>query len=40
MKTALKQHFERHEIFYRAIPTAVLMIITLIIILAWELATK
>ncbi|WIL43087.1 hypothetical protein QPJ96_05925 [Pantoea agglomerans] len=39
MKSLLKNHFERNEIFYRAIPTAVVMIAALIFVLTWELTT-
>jgi len=39
MKAHLKSHFERNEIFYRAIRTAAVMITALIIVLTWELTT-
>jgi hypothetical protein len=39
MKAHLKSHYQRNEIFYRAIPTAAVMITALIIVLTWELTT-
>lgn len=39
MKAHLKSHYERNEIFYQAIRTAVVMIAALIIVLIWELTT-
>lgn len=39
MRAHLKSHYERNEIFYQAIRTAVVMIATLIIVLTWELTT-
>ncbi len=39
MRTHLKSHYECNEIFYRAIPTAVVMIAALIFVLTWELTT-
>ncbi len=39
MKASLKSHYQRNEIFYRAIPTAVVMIAALIIVLTLELTT-
>ena len=39
MKAPLKRHYERNEIFYRAIRTAAVMITALIIVLTWELTT-
>lgn len=39
MKASLKSHYQRNEIFYRTIPTAVVMIAALIFVLTWELTT-
>lgn len=39
MKASLKSRYQRNEIFYRAIPTAVVMIAALIIVLTLELTT-
>lgn len=39
MKAHLKSHYQRNEIFYRAIRTAVVMIAALIFVLTWELTT-
>jgi hypothetical protein len=39
MKAHLKSHYERNEIFYRAIRATAVMITALIIVLTWELTT-
>ena len=39
MKAHLKSHYERNEIFYRAVPTVAVMITALIFVLTWELTT-
>lgn len=39
MRAHLKSHYERNEIFYQAIRTAVVMIASLIFVLTWELTT-
>ncbi len=39
MRSHLKSHYERNEIFYQAIRTAVVMIAALIFVLTWELTT-
>ncbi|EFM20562.1 hypothetical protein ABEG75_07720 [Pantoea agglomerans] len=39
MRAHLKSHYERNEIFYQAIRTAVVMIAALIFVLTWELTT-
>lgn len=39
MKACVLRHYERNEIFYRAIPTALVMIAVLIFVLIWELTT-
>lgn len=39
MKLTVLRHIERNEIFYRAIRTAAVMILALIIVLTWELTT-
>ncbi|WP_255351899.1 hypothetical protein [Pantoea sp. MBLJ3] len=39
MRAHLKSHYERNEIFYQAIRTAVVMIAALIFFLTWELTT-
>lgn len=40
MKSLVRNHFEKNVIFYQSIRTAALMNAALIIVLAWELATK
>ncbi len=40
MREAIQRHYWRNEDFYRGARVAALMITTLIIVLAWELATK
>lgn len=37
MKAQLKSHYERNEVLYRAIPTALVMVAALIFVLTWEL---
>ncbi|WP_255461646.1 MULTISPECIES: hypothetical protein [Pantoea] len=39
MKARVLRHYERNEIFYQAIRTAVVMIAALIFVLTWELTT-
>ncbi|WP_267897441.1 hypothetical protein [Pantoea vagans] len=39
MRAHLKNHYQRNEIFYQAIRTAVVMIAALIFVLTWELTT-
>ncbi|WP_263056422.1 hypothetical protein [Pantoea agglomerans] len=39
MRAHLKSHYERNEIFYQAIRTAVVMIAALIFVLTWEMTT-
>lgn len=39
MKAQLKSHYQRNEIFYQAIRTAVVMIAALIFVMTWELTT-